>query len=541
MTKGAIHPNGSNFYRGIRYDVVQRVENLLEQQSYRERPDWLLYCQRVPPLELTNLQLQDKKIANPYRILVRDLLQKYPDLRFVDCFTDGNDWQQGNDVYRSDHPVMQFVSHQLRLMNGGANSSSSSTGRSYNHAGAALRSTGRKMTKQEAFRATEKKFRQRRFAQERQQKLLMSMMVGHERLQPLFTKAKDVLREKKCEFQVTHLRHIRKELANIRRNATGTEEQGEEEYGRKSAARSRASSKSRVVRGTELEKQRLQLLASTKEVKDVDLLLDDELDGLHPYHSIARERRKRQQKLVIQQMSDMILASNRAAGEKNESTDDSSKDLSGSASSRSSSGTLDDADVAQRLFGNRLKTNKAPSKPAIGEGVSASSSSGASVEREVASTSSTARTMAEKGMSCEEGTNASNPLGDEHDSNTPAADGAIISALAANSFRSGGLGTTERHADVEDTFRSGETDKMTKIIGRTEDRDMCGEVVADTLHHSQKVASPTLSAAETLQEKLKRHREKLEQLRKKRQELEMDREKNWNAGSVDSCDNPRGD
>ena len=74
MTKGAVHPNGSNFYRGIQYDVVARVERLLDHNSYRKRPDWLLWCQRVPPLELHNLMLQDKKISNPYRQLVRDLL-----------------------------------------------------------------------------------------------------------------------------------------------------------------------------------------------------------------------------------------------------------------------------------------------------------------------------------------------------------------------------------------------------------------------------------------------------------------------------------
>ena len=33
-----------------------------------------------------------------------------------DCYVDGNDWSAGNDAYRDDHPVMQFVGKQLEIM-----------------------------------------------------------------------------------------------------------------------------------------------------------------------------------------------------------------------------------------------------------------------------------------------------------------------------------------------------------------------------------------------------------------------------------------
>ncbi len=91
-------------------------------------------------MELTNLVLQDKRIRNPYPQLIRHLLRVYPDLRFQDCFVDGNDWQQGNDVYRSDHPVMQFVARQQKLLNENPT-----------------------MSKRKAFKLVEEEFRKRRY------------------------------------------------------------------------------------------------------------------------------------------------------------------------------------------------------------------------------------------------------------------------------------------------------------------------------------------------------------------------------------------
>merc|ERR1712232_678371 len=130
------------------------MRNLIDQGAYT-RPQWLTWAERVPPMELHNFQLQDKRIRNPYPSLIRHLLRKYPDLRFHDCFTDGNDWQTGNDVYRSDHPVMQFVARQQQLLNRNPT-----------------------MTKQEAFQQVEKQFMERREAHERYQKLLMAVAVG---------------------------------------------------------------------------------------------------------------------------------------------------------------------------------------------------------------------------------------------------------------------------------------------------------------------------------------------------------------------------
>ncbi|CAD7957902.1 unnamed protein product [Amoebophrya sp. A25] len=278
MTKGAVHPNGQNFYRGLRHDVVSRVERLLDQNSYRRRPEWLLYCQRVPPLELTNFPMMDKKIRNPYRELVGDLLKKYPDLRFVDAFVDGNDWQQGNDVYRSDHPVMQFVAKQQRLMNENPT-----------------------MSKRAAFHAVEKEFKRRRGAQEREHKLLMAMMAGQERVQPLFPLAKDVLYAKRAENEATHLRHIRKHLSDMRRTEQAknrTRQSGLGNFADLEQGSEFAHNRGRAMQvfGFELERARMSLVAKVQSTKkEEEVAVSDPMDELHPSHSLNAERRKRDQ------------------------------------------------------------------------------------------------------------------------------------------------------------------------------------------------------------------------------------------------------
>ncbi|EER00322.1 conserved hypothetical protein [Perkinsus marinus ATCC 50983] len=119
MTYGHIHPYGTNFYRGYKLDIVGRIRRLAEAGMLTRRPAWMQSAERVPPMENLNINFQTRKIKNPYPKLVKFLLRKYPDLRFQDCFVEGNQWSRGNDTYRDDHPVMQFVARQLQLMNTG--------------------------------------------------------------------------------------------------------------------------------------------------------------------------------------------------------------------------------------------------------------------------------------------------------------------------------------------------------------------------------------------------------------------------------------
>ncbi|OEH80595.1 hypothetical protein cyc_02815 [Cyclospora cayetanensis] len=118
MPKGAIHYTGTNFSRLRRLDVVSRVRALTHQRMM-QRPQWLTYAERAPPLELSSLHLKCRRVHNTYLALTRELLQKYPDVRFQDCFVEGNDPVKGLDTFRADHPAMQFVALQLRLMNQG--------------------------------------------------------------------------------------------------------------------------------------------------------------------------------------------------------------------------------------------------------------------------------------------------------------------------------------------------------------------------------------------------------------------------------------
>ncbi|KAL8270334.1 hypothetical protein Esti_005769 [Eimeria stiedai] len=223
MPKGAVHYTGTNFPRLRKLDVVSRVR-ALTQQRMMQRPQWLTYAERAPPLELTNLHLRCRKVPNKYLTLTRELLQKYPDVRFQDCFVDGNETAKGHDTFRADHPAMQFVALQLRLMNQG-------------------------VPKALAFKQAEEAFRERRAELERRQKLHMAAAVaavasadpaafegapmpsssaplttseGMGLVQPMFTSGQAYRQLRCAESQTKHLLHIRRVLRQLREEAQQT-------------------------------------------------------------------------------------------------------------------------------------------------------------------------------------------------------------------------------------------------------------------------------------------------------------------------------
>lgn len=192
--KGAVHPNVSNFRRVARLDVVARVRRLCEAKLLKERPPWLEWCERVPPMENHSLHLQAKTVRSPYPQMLNFLLLKYPDLRFQDCYVDGNDWSVGNDAYRADHPAMQFIARQLEFM------------RTEN------------LSKKEAFAKTEELFRHRREELEREQKVMMAMALDAG-LSPMFATGQAYLQAEKAKAEVAHLNKIRRELRDMRKDA----------------------------------------------------------------------------------------------------------------------------------------------------------------------------------------------------------------------------------------------------------------------------------------------------------------------------------
>lgn len=198
MVGGAIYPNGTNFRRVARLDVVSRVRRLCETKLLEKRPQWLEWCERVPPLENHSLHLQAREIRNPYRQLVDHLLKKHPDLRFQDCYVDGNDWSKGNDAYRDDHPVMQFVATQLQLMRMGED--------------------GKALSKKEAFERTEELFRERRSWLEQNQKVMMAMAL-EKGLQPMFSTGAAYLQAETARAEEAHLQIIRRVLRERREQA----------------------------------------------------------------------------------------------------------------------------------------------------------------------------------------------------------------------------------------------------------------------------------------------------------------------------------
>eukprot|EP00916_Digyalum_oweni_P006012 GHVL01010372.1.p1 GENE.GHVL01010372.1~~GHVL01010372.1.p1 ORF type:complete len:279 (+),score=37.16 GHVL01010372.1:72-908(+) len=189
------YPCERRFPRFCRYGIVPRMRAFVKNGLY-ERPRWLEWTERAPPLEIFNLKIKDIMIRNPFPRLIRDCLRKYPDLRFQDCFVDGNDWSKGNDRYRQDHPVTQFVTYQKMLMNTG-------------------------IKKNEAFKMAEQKFYARRVEHEKEQKLNMAMSLKHD-VDPMFTTGAAYYLNQIANLQKTHLNTIRKRLIHERNKAEGT-------------------------------------------------------------------------------------------------------------------------------------------------------------------------------------------------------------------------------------------------------------------------------------------------------------------------------
>lgn len=206
--KGAIHPNTSNFRRALRFDVVARVRRLCEWGLLKDRPKWLEWAERVPPMENHSLSLQVRKIRNPYPQMVNFLLKKYPDLRFQDCYVDGNDWSVGNDTFRDDHPVMQFVARQLDFMNQG-------------------------LSKKEAFKKTEELFRERREYLEKEQKVMMAMALNSG-LAPMFSTGRAYLEAETAKNEAAHLKGIHRQLRQLK--LAESERQAEEKQRKQKAA-----------------------------------------------------------------------------------------------------------------------------------------------------------------------------------------------------------------------------------------------------------------------------------------------------------------
>ena len=196
---GAIHPNTSNYSRTPRLDIVSRTRRLV-QSGVLDRPAWLTAVERAPPMDLRTMRFQNRSLRSPYFSLVRDVLARYPDLRFADCFVQGNDWSKGNDTYRVDHPVMQFVARQLRLMNKG-------------------------VSKGKAFEIVASEMRGRRESLEAERKIQMALAVnaqvapvlGSQKFPtPLFTKAEAVARQDRARMEILHLRGMRGKLQRMR-------------------------------------------------------------------------------------------------------------------------------------------------------------------------------------------------------------------------------------------------------------------------------------------------------------------------------------
>jgi hypothetical protein len=199
VLQGAIHPNSTNFDRSLKFNAVARMRKMVSTGLYK-RPAWLDVVERAPPTELMNMRIQNRTLKNPYTKLISALLAKYPDMRFQDCFVDGNDWSKGNDTYRDDHPVMQFVARQLELINGG-------------------------MPKSIAFKKTEGEFYERRKKLEIQQKLEMAMAVNSNVIpafgssqmpNPLYPNAEAYARQTAAQLEILHLRHIQRRLRQAR-------------------------------------------------------------------------------------------------------------------------------------------------------------------------------------------------------------------------------------------------------------------------------------------------------------------------------------
>ncbi|GFE52880.1 hypothetical protein BaOVIS_002840 [Babesia ovis] len=194
MAKGAVHITGSNFAarRRMRWDILDRTRKLVQNGTI-DRPRWLEWVERAPPLETRNMLHGDRTIRNPYLPLIDTLLKKYPHLRFEQCYRPENQWQKGLDNYAIDHPVMQFVGNQLALMNRG-------------------------MSQHEAFEKTEQMFYKRRM--ETEAKLKVAMALGmDEDAQPQYTTGQAYVHEKIAQERAMFLKHVRDELRRMKENA----------------------------------------------------------------------------------------------------------------------------------------------------------------------------------------------------------------------------------------------------------------------------------------------------------------------------------
>ncbi|KAK2196052.1 hypothetical protein BdWA1_002651 [Babesia duncani] len=194
MAKGAVHITGSNFAfrRRLRWDILDRMRKLVENGTY-ERPRWLEWVERAPPLETRNILHSDTIIKNPYIPLVATLLKKYPHLRFEQCFDPENDWSKGNDSYAASHPVMQFVTYQLSLMNQG-------------------------IPKNEAFKRTEAVFYKQRLEIEKKIKLAMALAID-EKAEPLYTTGFGYWNARIAQERYRFLMHVREQLSVLKNEA----------------------------------------------------------------------------------------------------------------------------------------------------------------------------------------------------------------------------------------------------------------------------------------------------------------------------------
>ncbi|SCL96848.1 conserved Plasmodium protein, unknown function [Plasmodium chabaudi chabaudi] len=190
MGKGAVHPNGSNFCRSLKYNIVDKMRKLVETNLY-DRPRWLEWSERAPPMEIYNISLKSKYNNNKYIDLVKFLLKKYPHLRFQDCFVEGNNNVKGYDFFRNDHIITQMATHQLYYINRG-------------------------YTKKEALEKVEKIFYNRRMDLEKQQKINMCLAID-QKIKPLYTNGYSYLYEKMVENEKAHLSVILKRLRNMRK------------------------------------------------------------------------------------------------------------------------------------------------------------------------------------------------------------------------------------------------------------------------------------------------------------------------------------
>ncbi|SOV76980.1 conserved Plasmodium protein, unknown function [Plasmodium reichenowi] len=189
MGKGAVHPNGSNFCRFLKYNIVDKMRTLVNTNLY-DTPRWLEWSERAPPMEIYNISLKTKYNNNKYMDLVKFLLKKYPHLRFQDCYVEGNNNIKGYDYFRNDHIITQMATHQLYYMNRG-------------------------YSKKEALEKTEKLFYDRRMDIEKQQKINMCLAID-EKVKPIYTNGYQYLYEKMADNEKAHLSIILKKLRNMK-------------------------------------------------------------------------------------------------------------------------------------------------------------------------------------------------------------------------------------------------------------------------------------------------------------------------------------